>query len=86
MLNPFGTQNYPQGGSYSDLKKRMLGRMQAAKVSDQIFEAVQKTYEDILASEKIVLSRPERKRLLSQILKSVLEDMLKKLDDRSSSV
>jgi hypothetical protein len=82
MLNPFGTQNYPQGGSYTDLKKRVLRRVQAAKVSDQIFESVQKAYEDVLTSEQIVLSRPERKRLLSQILRSVLEDMLKKLDDR----
>ncbi len=82
MLNPFGTQSYPQGGSYSDLKKRVLRHVQAARVNDQVFEAVQKAYEEVLASEHIVLSRPERKRLLSQILKSVLEDMLKKLDDR----
>jgi len=31
------------------------------------------------------LSRPERKRLFSQIVKMMMEDMLKKLDDRSSS-
>jgi hypothetical protein len=33
--------------------------------------------------EGILLKRPERKRLLSQLLKLVLEDMTRKLDDRS---
>jgi len=33
----------------------------------------------------VVLSRPERKRLFSQIMKRVFEDMLKKLDGGSSS-
>jgi hypothetical protein len=54
-------------------------------IDDQIFEVVQKAYEVALKEESIVLSRPERKRLLSQILKLVLDDMTKKLDDRSSS-
>jgi hypothetical protein len=42
---------------------------------------VQKAFEDALRQENIVLSNPERKRMLSQVLKSVLEDMLKKLDN-----
>ncbi len=83
MKNPFGSQQVP--GSYSNLQKRMLQKIQEAGVNDQIFEAVQKAYEEALTSENIVLSRPERKRLLSQILKLVLDDMIKKLDDRSSS-
>jgi hypothetical protein len=37
-------------------------------------------YEEALTSENIVLSRPERKRLFSQIMKLVLEDVIKKLD------
>jgi hypothetical protein len=81
MLNPFGTQKDLGWNSYMDLKKRMFQRLQSAKVNDQIFEAVQKAYEGALISEQIVLSRLEKKRLLSQILKMVLEDMLKKLDD-----
>ena len=46
---------------------------------------MQKAYEEALAKECIVLSRPERNRLLSQILKQVLDDMLKKLEERSST-
>lgn len=81
MLNPFGEQKVP--GSYIDLKKRVLQRVQSFKVDDQIFEVVQVAYENALEAENIVLSRPERKRMFAQILKVVLEDMVKKLDDRS---
>jgi hypothetical protein len=63
----------------------MLQRVQSAKIDDQIFEVVTRAYEVALNEEGILLSRPERKRLLSQILKLVLDDMLKKLNDRSSA-
>lgn len=84
MKNPFGPdQNIP--GSYVNLQKRMLQRVQTAKVNDQIFQVVQKAYEEALNQENVVLSRPERMRMFSQILKSVLEDMIKKLDGGSGS-
>lgn len=79
MKNPFGPEQDPLP-SYVNLKKRMLQNVKAAKVNDQIFQVVQKAYEEALRMENVVLSRPERERLLSQILKSVLEDMIKKLD------
>ena len=81
MLNPFGSQQVP--GSYVNLQKRMLQRIQSAKIDDQIFEVVKQAYEVALNEEGILLSRPERKRLLSQLLKLVLENMTRKLDDRS---
>jgi hypothetical protein len=81
MLNPFGSQRVP--GSYVNLQERMLQRIQAAKTDDQIFEVVKRAYEVALNEEGILLSRPERKRLLSQLLKLVLEDMIRKLDDHS---
>lgn len=84
MLNPFGSQQVP--GSYVNLQKRMLQRLKSAKVDDQIFQVVQQAYEVALSEEGVVLSRPERKRLLSQILKQVLDDMRKKLDDRTRAV
>jgi hypothetical protein len=83
MKNPFGPE--PESlYSYVNLKKRMLQRVQAAKINDQIFGVVQKALEDAIKAENIVLINMEKKRLLSQILKVVLEDMLRKLDDRSS--
>lgn len=79
MKNPFGPEPYPHPSSVN-LKKRMLQHVESAKVKDQIFQVVQKAYEDALRQENIVLSRPERQRLLSQILKHVLDDMVQKLD------
>jgi hypothetical protein len=84
MLNPFGSQQVP--GSYIDLRKRMFQRVQDMKINDQIFEVVKNAYEQALTRENIVfLSRPERMRLLSQIMKMVLDDMSKKLNQGSSS-
>jgi hypothetical protein len=82
MKNPFGDQQIP--GSYHNLKERMYKKV-SAKVDDQIFEVVQAAYEKALQDENVVLSRPERQRLFAQILKLTLEDMIKKLDARSSS-
>lgn len=84
MLNPFDSQ--PDSGSYVNLQKRMLKNVQAAQVDDHIIEVIRKAYEDELTKENIVLSRPERRRLLKQIIKLVLEDMIKKLDDDSPSI
>ncbi len=84
-LNPFGPQREPGLSSYVNLKQRMLKNVQAANVNDQIFQVVQNAFENAIQKENIVLSRPERKRLFAQILKSVLEEMVKKLDDRSGT-
>lgn len=84
MQNLFGTQ--PDSGSYIDLKKRMLQRLQSFKVDEQLLEVLQVAYEDALKEEHVILSSPERRRMLSQISKSVLEEMIKKLDDRPASV
>ena len=83
MLNPFASQ--PDPGSYLDLRKRMFQHVQLLLVNDKIFDVVKNAYEHALISEDVVLSRAERDRMLSQIMKMVLEDILKKLDDRSSS-
>ena len=77
----FGPLGFPQSGSYLDLKKRITQRMQSAKINDEIFKTAGNIFEQALNSENVVLSRSERNRLLSQILKSVLTDMLTKLDD-----
>ena len=85
MLNPFGPQQDPNLSSYLNLKRRMLQKVQDSKVNDQIFEIVRKAFEDALNQENVVLSRPERMRLFSQILKSVLEDMVRKLENSTKS-
>lgn len=87
MMNPFNPQQGPGPSSYVELKKRMLKKVKATDVNDQIFQVVQNAFEKAMNSENpiILLSRPERKRLFSQILKAVLEDMIGKLDSKSSA-
>jgi hypothetical protein len=82
MQNPFAPE--PASNSYTNLKERMFRQIQAARVNDHIFEIVQRAYEEALAKEYIVLSRPERQRMLAQVMRLVLDDMLKKLDDRTN--
>ena len=80
MQNPFGPQS--DSGSYVDLRKRLLQSVQSAKINDQIVEIIKKALE----AEHVVLSRPERKRLFSQIVNLVSEDLTRKLEDDSLSV
>lgn len=82
MKNPFGDQQVP--GSYENLKERMYKKV-SASVNDQISGILQKAYEDALYEANVVLSRSERKRLLSQITQMVMEDILKKFGGGSSS-
>ena len=83
MKNPFGDQQVP--GSYHNLQERMYKKV-SANVNEQILGILQKAYEDALYEENVVLTRPERNRLLSQIVKMVMEDVLKKFDGSSKSV
>lgn len=83
MLNPFSPQQDP--GSYVDLRKRMLQNVQYMRVNDKIFEVVKNAYEHALIRENVILSRAEKDRMLSQIMKMVLEDMVKKLNEGSKS-
>ncbi len=78
MLNP--PNFYEQSGSYINLLKRMTQRLQHGNVNDRVFETVQKSFQKELSLEKIVLSHAESDRLLRQVLKAVLTDMLTRLD------
>ena len=85
MKNPFGDQQIPVPGSYHNLQERMSKKV-SANVNEQILGILQKAYEDALYEENVVLSRPERKRLLSQIAKMVMDDVLKKLNRPSAGI
>ena len=66
---------------YFQLKQRIIQKVQSSKVNDLIFIAVQKSFEKALNEENILFSRPQKNRMLREVLKSVLTDMLKKLDN-----
>ena len=72
MKNPFGDEQVP--GSYENLKERMYKKV-SAQVNEQIRSIMVKAYEDALNEANVVLSRPERQRLFSQITKMVMDDV-----------
>jgi len=75
MKNPFGDQQVP--GSYENLKERMYKKV-SADVNEQIRSMLTKAYETALNEENVVLSRPERVRLFSQIVKMIFDDLFGK--------
>lgn len=79
MKNPFGNQQIP--GSYDNIKERLYKNV-SSQVNENLLDMIVKAYETALNQENVVLSRPERKRLLSEIMKMVMEDTLKKLDNK----
>jgi hypothetical protein len=82
MKNPFGDQKVP--GDYRNLKKRIYKSV-SAEVNDHISTMLKNAYAKALGEENVALSRPERKRLFSQITKMVMDDILNKLDGSSKS-
>jgi hypothetical protein len=85
MNNPFGPQQDPGLYAYANLQSRMLKNIKAARVNDQIFHVVQKAFEDALKRENIVLAPAEKQRMLAQVMKQVLSEMLSKLEENSRS-
>lgn len=78
MKNPFGDQKVP--GSYHNLKERMYKKV-SADVNDQIRGMLQQAYEKALNEENVVLGRPERVRLFSQIARMIFDDLFGKSDN-----
>jgi len=74
--------NYEHG--YVDLQKKIVRRLKSEKLQHQIFEKLETSFDAVLADENIIVSRVERKRLLTRVTRDVFEDMLKQLDSRST--
>lgn len=69
----------PQAGSYFDLKTRVQNKLLSEldpsmdiSRTDEVRKTIQELFEQILAEENIVLSRPERARLFDQITAEIL--------------
>jgi pilus assembly protein CpaF len=69
----------PQAGSYFDLKTRVQNKLLSEldpamdiTQTDEVRRTIQDLFEQILAEENIVLSRPERARLFEQIAAEIL--------------
>ena len=62
-------------GSYAGIRRRILARIKSSGIAEQISASVQKTYDDALQSENIVLSKAERKHLMADVLDQLLDDV-----------
>ncbi len=78
MVNPTAAFD---SGSYAGLRARVLRRMRSAKVDDQVLQLLRDAYESALSAEKLVLSRVEKRRLRAELLKAVLEETSRKLEE-----
>jgi pilus assembly protein CpaF len=69
----------PRGGDYYDLKTRVQNKLLAeldpsmdVSQTAEVRRTIEELFENILAEERIVLSRPERRRLFEQIVAEIL--------------
>jgi hypothetical protein len=77
MKNPFGDQQIPEPpGSYENLKERIYKKV-STELSYKLKPMLQNSYANALSAESIMLTRSERDRLFSQIVKMVMEDLVK---------
>jgi hypothetical protein len=79
MLSPFDPNK--DTGSYVNLQKRVFQRIQSSEIHNHIIETIRRSYEDAINAENIELDPVEKKRHLSQVVRLVLEDLNKKVDD-----
>ncbi len=75
------SSSVPGPNSFVELRLRILKRLRAGKVNDQLLGVLQTAYENAFAPEHLVLSRVERKRLMRDVLKSVMEDLSRQLEE-----
>lgn len=72
----------PTPPSEFELKKRMIQKMHSALVNDVVLEAIQQLFAQTLSTENIILSRAEQQRLFREVAKSILTDILTKLEKK----
>ena len=77
MLNQANTFN---SGSYAGVRGRVIKCLQTAGINDHVFELIQAAYNSALADEGLVLSAIEKRRMLADVLKSVLDEMNRRLE------
>jgi hypothetical protein len=67
-------------GPYVDLLNRMTRHVQQRNINRRVLEVVGTALEDELGKEEIILTQSERARLLRQVTRAILEEMLADFD------
>ncbi len=73
--------SYSNSDSYFDLLKRITQLVQKKKVEKQILQIVQQVFEEELNSANVVLTRPDKTRLLQQVTRTILTETITKISD-----
>jgi hypothetical protein len=69
---------------YVNLRRRMVQNLKALGVEGSILEVIQTAYEETLRAENIMLTPIEKRKLFSDVLKLLFEDMNKGLDEKQA--
>jgi hypothetical protein len=69
---------------YVNLRRRMVQNLKAQGVEGSILEVIQTAYEETLRAENLMLTPIEKKKLFSDVLKLLFEDMNKSLEDKQA--
>jgi hypothetical protein len=69
---------------YVNLRRRMVQNLKALGVEGSILEVIQTAYDETLRAENIMLTPIEKKKLFSDVLKLLFEDMNNSLDDKQA--
>ena len=67
---------------YVNLRRRMVQNLKALGIEGSILEVIQTAYEETLRAENIMLTPIEKKKLFSDVLKLLFEDMSNDLDGK----
>lgn len=78
MFNP--PNFYSNPNSYDEVLRQLTQRLQAQAVDDQLLAILKQAVEKELDTSNILLSRPDRVRLLQQSAKNLLLAALAKID------
>ena len=78
MLNP---NSAFASGSYLGVRGRVLERLRSTTINDEVLKVVENGFEKALELENLVLSRVEKKLLLADVSKEVLDEISRRLDD-----
>lgn len=69
-------------GSFLNFRRKMLKKMKASGVSEQISSLLQETFKEMLESENMVLSKPEKKILMDDISIQLLNELVKQIKEK----
>jgi hypothetical protein len=83
MLNPFGEEKLP--GSNKGFQKRILHHWKADGLDDKMVDMLRRAYDEALNAEHVMLTRGERTKLLSDVLNTFFEEVMRRFRGRGES-